>query len=92
MTELQLSISPRATWLWAPDSATARHVREMTAGRPAVRDGHEVPLVTDIDVGADALQACEPLAAAGYTFTWHESEHPLNQYGWPAGLPGMPTS
>lgn len=92
MTELQLSSSPRSTWLWAPDAETARRVREITGGWPATRRGEELPLVIDIDIGVCALKACEALAKAGYTFAWHESEHPLNRDNWPARLPGMPTS
>lgn len=90
MTELQLSTSPRMTWLWAPDADTAKRVREITGGRPASSRGEPLPLVTDIDIGVTALEACEALAAAGFTFTWHESEHPLNRDNWPARLPGMP--
>lgn len=92
MTPLRLSTSPRSTWLWAPDAGTAARVQQLTGGRPATRRGHQVPLVTDIGIGVVALHACEKLAAAGFTFTWHESEHPLNRHGWPAGLPGMPAT
>ena len=86
MTELQLSSSPRTTWLWAPDEDTARRVRKLVGGRPA----YALPLVTDIDIGVVALEACEALAAAGFTFAWHESEHPLNRHNWFCRLPGMP--
>lgn len=91
MTELQLSTSPRTTWLWAPDADTASQVREITGGRPVSRRGEPLPLVTDIDIGVVALDACQALAAAGFTFTWHESEHPLNRQNWSADLPGMPS-
>lgn len=90
MTEVQISTSPRSTWVWAPDEASAQRVREITGGRPASYRGDSLPLVTDIDIGVDALTACEALAAAGFTFSWHDSEHPLNREGWPSQLPGMP--
>ena len=90
MTELQLSSSPRTTWLWAPDEDTARRVRKLVGRRPAYRGGELLPLVTDIDNGVVAPEACEALAAAGFTFAWHESEHPLNRHNWFCRLPGMP--
>lgn len=88
--DLQVSSSPRSTWLWAPDEDTAQRVREITGGVPATRANTALPLVTDIDIGVDALGACEALAEAGFTFTWHHSEHPLNRDNWPSRLPGMP--
>jgi hypothetical protein len=78
------------TWLWAPDKTTAQQVREITGGQPAQRGREQLPLVTDVGIGVDALQACEALASKGFTFTWHDSEHPLNRDGWPSTLPGMP--
>lgn len=90
MTELQFSSSPRMTWLWAPDAETAARVRRY--GRPAYRGGTELPLVTDIDIGVIAYETCQALTTAGFTFTWHESVHPLNRSGWAADLPGMPAT
>lgn len=87
MTELRFSSNPRGTWLWAPDAETSALVHEY--GRPACRGGTELPLVTDIDIGVVAFEACTALAQAGFTFTWHESQHPLDRDGWPAELPGM---
>ncbi len=87
---LLLSTSPRMTWLWAPDAHTAQRVREITGGRAAVRHGETLPLITDIGIGVEALTACEKLAETGFTFTWHDSQHPLNRAGWPGQLPGMP--
>jgi hypothetical protein len=92
VTALQFSSTSRMTWLWAPDAETSDRVRAVTRGRPASCRGEELPLVTDIDIGVDALTACEDLAAAGFTFTWHDSVHSLNRGGWPANLPGMPTT
>jgi hypothetical protein len=45
--------------------------------------------VTDVDIGVEAFTACEVLAAAGYTFQFHASEHELDGDDWPAALPGM---
>jgi hypothetical protein len=90
VTELQISTSPRSTWVWSPDEDTARRVQEMTGGRPAYRRGERLDLVSDVDIGVTALATCGALAAEGFTFTWHESEHPLNRDNWPRTLPGMP--
>ncbi|MBV8996405.1 MAG: hypothetical protein JO287_22490 [Pseudonocardiales bacterium] len=90
MTELRVSTSLRCTWLWAPDADTAARVREITGGRTAYRNGNPLPVVTDVDIGVIALEACQALAAAGHTFTWHESEHPLNRDNWPSQLLAMP--
>ncbi|MEO6086680.1 MAG: hypothetical protein ABIQ18_26560 [Umezawaea sp.] len=88
---LLLSTSPRTTWVWAPDTDTAHRVRAIVRyWKPAYRKGVELTLVTDVDIGVDALEACEALAAAGYVFGWHDTEHPFNRYGgWRATLPGM---
>lgn len=91
VTELQISTSPRATWVWAPDDATAERVRALTGGRTATRGRERLRLVVDVDLGADALDACQRLAAAGFTFTWHADEPVLNRTNWPCQLPGMPT-
>lgn len=76
MTELQVSTSPRMTWLWAPDEHAAQRVREITSGSSATHRGEALALVTDVGIGVEALAACEELAKAGFTFTWHGSEHP----------------
>jgi hypothetical protein len=78
------------TWLWAPDEVSARQVREITAGKAVYQKGLQLPLVTDIDIGVVAYESCQALIASGYTFTWHDSQHPLNRAGWPTQLPGMP--
>lgn len=78
--------------MWAPDEPTAARVRNLTGGDPAYRRrGEPLPLVTNVGIGVDAYDACQTLAEAGFDFTWHESQHPLNREGgWPAELPGMP--
>jgi hypothetical protein len=77
------------TWLWAPDKAMAQQVRDITGGQPAQRGHEQLPLVIDVGIGVDALQACEALATEGFTFTWHDSVHQLDRDGWPSTLPGM---
>jgi hypothetical protein len=91
ITRVEISTSPRMTWLWAPDETTAQRIRTILggAGTPAQRGGQPIPQVTDVGIGVAALEACETLAANGFTFAWHESVHPLNRDGWPATLPGM---
>lgn len=47
--------------------------------------------MTEVDIGVIAYEACLELAAEGFTFGWHESQHPLNRHGdWTCELPGMP--
>jgi hypothetical protein len=92
---LLVSTSPRMTWLWAPDAATASAVRAVLNEtghywQPARRGKEIIACVTDVEIGVTAGGACAALAAAGYTFAWHGEQHPLNRDGWAAELPGMP--
>jgi hypothetical protein len=91
MAQLAVSTSPRATWLWASDEATARRVKDLLGdqARAAQRARQHLLLVADVGIGVGALTACETLASTGFTFTWHESQHPLDRTGWPTTLPGM---
>lgn len=81
------------TWVWAPDPATAERVRQITDGAsgaaPRRTGAASDPTLTSAWV---AMEACQALAAAGFTFEWHESVHPLNRAyaGWEITLPGMP--
>lgn len=91
---LRYSSSPRASWLWAPDEATARQVRtDLDAGShywAIVRRGREqLPLVTDVEIGVTAYDACHHLAALGYTFAWHEEVLVDDRHGWAGELSGM---
>lgn len=94
MPDLQISTSPRMTWLWAPDTDTARLARSTldAAGeywQPAQRGREQLPLVTDVEIGVTALEACQTLEAAGFTFSWHEDQPGDNRGGWPASLTGV---
>jgi hypothetical protein len=66
---LQISSSPRSTWLWAPDEATVSRVRAVVGWSPVQHRGEELPLVMDIDIGVTAYETCLQLAGKGFTFT-----------------------
>ncbi|MFE2754023.1 hypothetical protein ACFXGA_18695 [Actinosynnema sp. NPDC059335] len=68
--DLLVSTSPRSTWLWAADAKTAARVRAVVGWRPVTHKGVELPLVSDIDIGVTAYEACNKLVAAGFTFGW----------------------
>ena len=91
---LRYSSSSRMTWLWADDEATVRQVRADldAAGHcwaQAERGREKLPLVTDVEIGVTALNACRYLAELGYTFAWHEDVEPYDRDGWPNELPGI---
>lgn len=94
MAELRISTSPRSTWLWAPDTQTAQLVHALLdAGgytwAVARRGRAELPLVTNVEIGPVALEACQTLAAASFTFVWQEEQHVMSRNGWPTTLPGI---
>lgn len=70
---------------WDALDALPAHV----AARPDVQPTQSFPLATDVEIGVTALEACQTLAAAGYTFEWHPEQHRDSRDGWEAGLPGM---
>lgn len=81
--ELEVSTSPRATWVWAADRDEAESLRViLKAGgcqvQPA-RGGHAEARTLDLDIGVVALEGLELLHNAGYSFRWHSSQHPLNR-------------
>lgn len=81
--ELELSTSPRATWVWAHDTVEAERLRDIlvAAGRsvsPAAGKNAE-PRILDIDIGIDAADGLAALKEAGYSFCWHPSQHELNR-------------
>lgn len=81
--ELELSTSPRSTWVWFPDTHTLGLAEdELTAAGCSVRRVVGIPgveRVLDIDIGVEALEGMLALDAAGYTFRWHESQHVMNR-------------
>lgn len=92
---LQVTTSPRSTWLWAATDADAAEVRALlNAGAhfwvPAYRHGREVARVTDVEIGATALEALEALTGAGWSLRWHPNQHPLNQRDTLLGFPVAP--
>lgn len=81
--ELEVSTSPRGTWVWFPDPHTLVLAEdELTAAGCSVQRVVGVAgaeRVLDIDIGVEALEGMRTLDAAGYTFRWHESQHLLNR-------------
>lgn len=81
--ELEISTSPRATWVWATDLDHAEELRKiLTAARCAVSTAagrNSEPRVLDIDIGVVALDGLEALQRSGYTFRWHAGQHELNR-------------
>jgi len=93
--ELELSISPRATWVWAADKGQAETLRaSLTAAgheASAAHGGNAESRTLDIHIGATALEGLQFLLDAGYSFRWHPEQHPLNRaellYGIPVARP-----
>jgi hypothetical protein len=89
--DLELSTSPRATWVWAPDvdQATALRGLLLNAGCDVsdARGGNAETRTFDINIGVDALDALEALRNAGYTFRWHTTQHALNRNPDCYGIP-----
>ena len=61
--ELEISTSPRSTWVWAPDDQTGEAVRAILtaagqAGHAAAGPNAEAR-VTDVDIGVVALDALD---------------------------------
>ena len=81
--ELELSTSPRATWVWAADVEEAERVREILgAAGCSVHNAsgrNSEPRVLDLDIGVDALAGLEALNDAGYSFQWHPDQSKLNR-------------
>lgn len=93
--ELELSTSPRGTWVWASnrDQAAVLQALLRDAGcevTPA-RGGNAEDRTLDLDIGVVALEGLERLQDAGYSFRWHAEQHPLNRtedlYGIPVAQP-----
>jgi hypothetical protein len=89
--ELELSTSPRATWVWAANRNQAESLRALLEADgcqvAAAHDGIAGDLTLDLDIGVVALEGLECLREAGYSFRWHSVQHPLDcaedMYGIP---------
>ena len=94
--ELELSTSPRSTWVWAADVAEADQLRELLteAGcSPMDAVGSKAePRVLDLDIGVVALDGLEALVRAGYTFRWHPGQYALNRSETLYGIAVQPAS
>lgn len=89
--ELELSTSPRATWVWAADEDEAKSVHALltAAGcqvEPA-RGRNADTRTLDLDIGVVALEGLECLRDAGYSFRWHIAQHPLDRAEDLYGIP-----
>ena len=85
MPLLLIATSPRCTWITAPDRATADHLRELLVGMfDEVRKREHT---VDVGIGADAMEAGGKLITAGYSFAWHEDQHPSHREGTAWGIP-----
>lgn len=92
---LEVSTSPRSTWVWASDVDEAQQVRKIlrTAGcevYPAVGRNAE-PRVLDLEIGVVAGEGLQALVEAGYSFLWHPTQHVLNRGATVLGVPVVET-
>lgn len=91
MTLLLIATSPRSTWITSPDQPTADAVSAVLGDRAyeVHRKGVRDALACDVGIGVEALEAGELLIAAGYSFAWHEDQHPADRgesaWGVPVG-------
>jgi hypothetical protein len=87
---LQISTSPRATWIWAQNAAEAESLREiLTAARCSYSDPtgkNADPRILDLDIGIGAANGLIALEMAGYSFQWHATQHELNRQPTLLGL------
>jgi len=89
--ELELSTSPRATWVWAGDEDQAELLRTSlnAAGceASAARGGNAESRTLDLDIGVVALEGLQFLLDAGFSFRWHPGQHALNRAERLYGIP-----
>lgn len=92
---LEISTSPRSTWLWANDAEQAEQLRELlTAAGCEVYSAagqNAEPRILDLDIGVVAGEGLMALAAEGYGFIWHHSQHVLNRGQTVLGVPIVDT-
>jgi len=81
--QLELSTSPRATWVWAHDVAEAERLSDiLTAADRSVSPAtgkNAAPHILNLDIGVDAADGLATLKEAGYSFRWHPTQHELNR-------------
>lgn len=79
---LEISTSPRATWVWAADRGQPEELQAAlsAAGHQvsAAHGGNAENRTLDLDIGAVALEGLQFILEAGYSFRWHPGQHPLN--------------
>lgn len=90
-TELELSKSPHATWVWAADRDQAAELHApLTANgceaSAAQGDGAE-DRTLDLDIGVVAMEGLGSLQKAGYSFRWHPGQHVLDRTADLYGIP-----
>jgi hypothetical protein len=89
--ELELSTSPRHTWVWAHDIEGAQRLCDiLTEAGCSVSDAtgtQSEPRVFDIDIGVDAMGGLGALRNAGHSFRWHATQHELNREPIFCGFP-----
>lgn len=92
-TELELSKSSRATWVWAADQDQAAKLQAHLVADgcqvSAARGENAEDRTLDLDIGVVAMQGLESLQKAGYSFRWHPGQHPLDRT---ADLYGVPVA
>jgi hypothetical protein len=88
---LEISTSPRATWVWAADRGQAEELQTAlsAAGHQvsAARGGNAESRTLDLDIGPVALDGLQFLLDSGYSFRWHPGQHPLNRAEHLFGIP-----
>lgn len=89
--ELEVSTSPRATWVWAADRDQAESLLALLqAGGcegAVAHGGNAEDRILDLDIGVVAMEGLERLRDAGYSFRWHTTQHPLNRAEDLYGIP-----
>lgn len=81
--ELEISSSPRSTWVWARDAAESEEIhRVLTAARCSTYPANGLPAGTfalELDIGVVAMECLNALARVGYTFRWHTQQYEMNR-------------